>query len=140
MVSSQRLVPISYILSTYTILVKAYRLGLWIFFHSLMKFFIDWNKRNYLLQTFFKKNISIKKVLRVVSGKTHGCEVLTVMVQVFLNNAKLVMAVILISVYCSLWSTYQLRKHKMALVFGLYVELRSEKPSNSPLILFAKVT
>ena len=127
MISSRRSTPISYIHSAFITLMKAYRLGLWIFFYSLMKFFIDWNKRNYLLQTFFKKNISIKKVLRVVSGKTHGCEVLTVMVQVFLNNAKLIMTVILISVYCSLWSTYQLRKHKMALVFGLYVESRSFK-------------
>ena len=44
---------ISCILSNFISLVKAYMLGLSIFFHSLMKFFIDWKKRNYLLQTFF---------------------------------------------------------------------------------------
>ena len=55
MVSSWRPIPISYIHSIFISLVKAYRLDLWIFFHSLMKFFIDWKKRNYLLQTLKQK-------------------------------------------------------------------------------------
>ena len=63
---------ISCILSSFIPLVKAYMLGLSIFFHSLMKFFIDGKKMNYLLQIFFfsfNLYISIKKILMVVSGK-----------------------------------------------------------------------
>ena len=41
MVSSWSPILISYIHSIFIFLVKAYRLGLWIFFNSLIKFFIE---------------------------------------------------------------------------------------------------
>ena len=74
---------ISCILSSFIPLVKAYILGLSIFFHSLMKFFIDGKKMNYLLQIFFFLLIYIlvlKKFWWWWVERYHGCEVLTVMV------------------------------------------------------------
>ena len=56
-VSSWRLILISYNHSSFIFLVNAYRLGLWIFFHSLIKFFIEGKKKRviYLIAFYLSK-------------------------------------------------------------------------------------
>ena len=73
---------ISCILNNFISLMKAYSLGLSIFFHYLVKFSIDERKGIIFFKLFFSfnLNISIKKIMMVVSGKTPECEVLTVMI------------------------------------------------------------
>ena len=58
MVSSWRPIFISYNHSNFIYLVKAYRLGLWIFFHSLTKFFIEQKEKEviFFIPFFLFKN------------------------------------------------------------------------------------
>ena len=65
---------ISYTHCNFIFLVKAYRLGLWIFFHSLIKFFFEWKKKKKLSSSylFFFLNTSIQNSKRLeLSVRVH---------------------------------------------------------------------
>ena len=66
MVSTWWPILISYTHSSFIFLVKAYRLGLWIFFHSLIKFFIERKETwvIFFILFFFFLNTSIQNMKR----------------------------------------------------------------------------